>query len=160
MNRFYLILPAVLFSGLLLYGADPLAGTWVRNTELSKTKGTTTKSEVLTFDVTPDGIHATEVMTKTTGTVYRDTWLAAPDGKFVHIEGTVENGTGKLPFDSVSILKIDDHTYQVEWRNSATPARSSQRYVISADGKTLTVTSAGTPARDGSGPATYIYDKR
>ena len=41
-----------------------------------------------------------------------------------------------------------------EWRNSNTAAKSSNRYVISADGKPLTVTSASKKAGNGSGPAT------
>ena len=87
------------------------------------------------------------------------------DGKPTHNEWTGKfDGkdypvTCDLNSDARSVKKIDDHTLGFNVKKGST-VTTSGRIVVSADGKSRTVTSSGTDSKGNKTKSTAVYDKQ
>jgi len=129
-------------------GKSTFQASWVR-LGLDGLDGTApARREMVIENVKNGGIHHvtdTQVVSNDTG-VFRTEYQALFDGKDVAIKG------GAL--DTVSLKKIDDHTFeQVGKIKGATVATST--FKVSPDGKTLTVTAKGKIPQERGQAAEY-----
>jgi hypothetical protein len=131
----------LLFVPLLLQAPDALFGTW----RLVSSSGPSAYSRV-TCKIEPwqDGVRVVYDMVGLRGGVTHWEWDGKLDGKDYPLEGIEEAVT-----DAYS--RVDDHTYRVVLKLDGKPATTST-ISISADGKTMTVTSSSSN--------TAVYAKR
>jgi hypothetical protein len=134
------------------FAADPQMGTWKLNEAKSKiTPGTLKNTHVVyssmlgQMKVKPDGIGA--------------------DGKPVHIEwsgkfdGKDYPVTGQPESDTRSYTKVNDRTLAITAKKNGKVTVTGQ-IVVSADGKSRTVTVSGTTPKGKKFKNVVVYDKQ
>jgi hypothetical protein len=142
-----------LMSASLALAGDNWVGTWKLNVAKSKfSPGPAPKASTLKFDPSPDGIKLTQEMVDAEGKATPGGYTAKFDGKEVPYAGNPDT-------DSASPTRIDDNTYENTWKKAG-KVTIKARVVVSADGKTLTVTQTGTNAEGQVVNNTAVYDKQ
>jgi hypothetical protein len=116
---------------------DPLVGTWTLNAAKSKyTPGPTPKSITSVYEAAGKGYKVT-VKNDTGGGVVQYSYTTYLDGQDSKVTGNNPNA------DTVGVKRIDARTLEsVSKKNGRVTI--TQRSVVSADGKTRTVTTTGT----------------
>jgi hypothetical protein len=148
-----LALGSVIFAGPAFAQSDPAVGTWKLNGAKSRySPGPAPKSNVITIAVAGDtlkissqGIDASD---KPTTTNYTATF----DGKDNKI-------TGNPAYDTVSHKRIDANTTEQTRKKEGKTVQTAIRK-ISADGKTMTVTSRGTTDGGKALNNVAVYEKQ
>jgi hypothetical protein len=133
---------------------DPFTGTWVLNVAKSKySPGPAPKSATTVIEASGTGYTFTVKQTPATGAAQEWSFTTNLDGKPAKMTGNNPNA------DSVTYKRIDPATLEsVSSRNGKETTR--QRVVVSADGKTRTVTTTGV---DGAGQKinnVAVYEKK
>jgi hypothetical protein len=129
--------------------ADPVIGTWKLNAAKSSAGA---GSETRTYSQSDKGI-SVEIST------------VGADGKAnvqkttYHLDGKTYPATGGAGFDSLSAKQVDANTADFSLIKGG-KAVGSLRRAVSADGKTLTVTTEMTDAKGAKTKTTNIYDKQ
>ena len=148
-----LVLGALALSSTPAVAADNWIGSWKLNVAKSKIDpGPAPQSQTLTFETTADGIKLT-----TDG--------VDADGKTTHggytakFDGTSVSFTGNPNADTASPKRIDANTYENTWKKGGKVTMNSKA-VVSADGKTLTITQTGTNAKGEAVNSTLVYDRQ
>ena len=131
--------------------ADPTIGTWKLN--LAKTKynaGQAPKSTTLVIEAAGQGVKLTSNTVLADGTARKISYTAAYDGKDAAVTGTPD-------YDTISLKKTANGSEGSRKR----AGKVLQTFVrsVSADGKTMTVTSTGTNAA-GKVDNVQVYDKQ
>jgi hypothetical protein len=135
----------------LARAADSNVGTWKFNAE--KSKGTLFKSGTSVIEAEGEGVKVTVDLVGTDGTPYHWSFSAKYDGKDNPV-------TGNSPFGSVvAITRVDAHTTKVTSKRDGKVA-ATQVMVVSADGKTRTLTTKGTDAKGTPVASTTVYDRQ
>ena len=138
------------------FGADNSLGTWKLNVE--KTKYTPApfpvKSVTSVREAAPGGVKVTNTGERTDGTAINATYTAKYDGSPSSVSG---EGS---PYDTVSIKQVDANTFTWDAKKADGKYRSHGRIVVSADGKTMTLTSKGTNSEGKPMAVTLVYDKQ
>ena len=133
---------------------DPLVGTWQLNAAKSKyTPGPAPKSGTTTIEAAGTGYKFTVHQVPATGAAQDWSFTTAMDGKPSKVTGNNPNA------DTVSYNRVDARTFDSSQSKSGKETQR-QRIVVSADGKTRTVTSTGT---NGSGQKinnVAVYEKK
>jgi LysM repeat protein len=140
----------VLVSGLSAQ-ADPTVGTWKLN--LAKTKynaGQAPKSSTLVITAAGQGVKLASDTVLADGTPRKISYTATYDGKDAAVTGTPD-------YDTISLKKTA--TGMDGSRKKAGKVVQTFSRVVSADGKTMTVTSTGTGAA-GKVDNVQVYDKQ
>lgn len=132
--------------------ADPMVGTWKLNVAKSKT---TYKSGTSVIEAVGDAVKVTADLVGADGTAFHWTWTAKYDGKEAPVEGTTPFGPGA----TASITRVDPHTVKVVGKRDG-KVILSQTIVVSADGKTRTVTTKGTDAKGQPIDTVSVYDRQ
>jgi hypothetical protein len=141
-----------LFLGTTALAGDAVVGTWKLNVAKSKFSGTAPKSATRVYTESADG---TTLDQKTVGA----------DGKEMSMHVTIKYDgkdhpvTGNPDGDSVAGKVIDTHTSDFTIKKGGKAIGSVHR-VVSADGKTLTVTNKGTHADGKAYDDTLVFDKQ
>jgi hypothetical protein len=119
---------------------DPLVGTWRLNTAKSTySPGPAPKSVVTTYEAAGKGLKVSVKNESASGTV-EYSYTTNLDGK----ESPV---TGNNPIaDTVAVTRTDPRTLELVNKKGG-KVTTTQRNVLSADGKTRTVTTTGTDAK-------------
>ncbi len=135
-----------------LWGADSLVGAWKLNIAKSKyTPGPGPKSSTVTYETAGNGVKVTtkgvNAEGKPTGVQYTVTY----DGKEAPL-------TGSETVDSISMRRIDANTVETTAKKAGKVIGKGKR-VVSADGKTLTITSSGTNAKGEKTSSVAVYEK-
>jgi len=131
---------ALSLGALRLAAADPIVGTWKMNVAKSKfSPGPAPKSVTSTFSEEGDWIASKSDAIDSTGQPITRTNRYKLDGKEYPFEGPQGQGM-------ISLKKIDDHTTESVLKFAGGHTLTA-RAVISADGKTRTMTSSGTNAK-------------
>jgi hypothetical protein len=142
-----------LISASLALAGDNWVGTWKLNVAKSKySPGPAPKSATLKFDPSPDGIKLTQDLVDADGKSTPGGYTAKFDGKEVPYAGNPDSYTA-------TPKRIDDNTYENTWKKAG-KVTIKAKVVVSADGKSLTVTQTGT---NGKGQAVHnvaVYDKQ
>ncbi len=154
-----LTLPAALIAVTLATGAAAqsakgLEGTWTLNTAKSKfTPGPAPKSMTITYS--PVGTDAmTIVVDLTPAEGAAQHWESTP-----HYDGKDYPVTGNPNADMISAKRTDDRTGVSTFKKDGKVSATNTR-VLSADGKTLTITSSGTTADGKPRKDVQVFEKK
>ena len=121
---------------------DPFVGTWRLNVSKSKyNPGPAPKSITSIYEAAGKGYKVSVKNEPASGAVRQYSYTTNLDGKDALVTGTNPNA------DTIAVKRIDTHTIETVNKKGG-KVTTTQRNVVSADGKTRTVTTTGT---DGQG---------
>ena len=132
--------------------ADGFLGTWKLNEAKSKLAPGTAKNSTVVYSTMGDNMMVTIDGTDAAGKPAHNEWMGKFDGKDYPV-------TGDSTSDARSIKKVDDHTLTFTVKKGD-KVLVTGRIVLSADGKTRTVTTEGTDSTGKKISATAVYDKQ
>jgi hypothetical protein len=145
-----------LIATLAAVDTDNSLGTWKANIAASTYTPAPwpVKSLTLVREAVLGGIKVTTTGERTDGTAINTTYSA-------NYDGTPAGVSGKgAPYDTVSIKQIDANTFTYEAKSLSGKYSASGRIVISTDGKTMTLTAAGTDTDGNEMTLALVYDKQ
>src|ERR1700722_12250940 len=129
----------MLFVGLVMcFAANPSLGTWKLNQAKSKLSPGLPKNLTVTYEAVGDYIKATVDGVDGQGQPTHNEWTGKFDGKDYPV-------TGDPTSDTRAIKQIDDRNFELTVKMGGKVTMTGKA-VISADGKTRTVTVSGTNA--------------
>jgi hypothetical protein len=133
--------------------SDPFVGTWRLNVAKSKySPGPAPKSITSTYAAAGQG-YKVAVINESAAGKYQYSYATNLDGKDMPV-------TGNNPVaDMVSVRRIDARTLEVVNKLGG-KVTTSQRNVVSADGKTRTVTTTGTDAQGQKVNNVAVFEKQ
>jgi hypothetical protein len=135
------------------YGADDaFMGTWKLNEAKSKLRAGGPKNNTVVYEASGDSVKVTIDGTGHDGTPTHSEWTGKFDGKDYPV-------TGESSEDARAVKKINDHTLTFTVKKDGKITETG-RIVVSADGKTRTVTTHGTDAKGMKTTGTTVYDKQ
>ena len=149
---------AVGLFALTLVGAaqskDPFVGTWRMNTAKSKySPGPTPKSVTSTYEAAGKGYKVSVKNEPASGPVQEYSYTT-------NLDGTESKLTGNNPLaDTIAVKRIDANTLETVNRKGG-KVTTSQRNVVSADGKTRTVTTTGVDAQGQKVNNVAVFEKQ
>jgi hypothetical protein len=133
--------------------SNPRIGTWKLNVEKSKySPGPAPQSVTMKIEAAGEGEKATTEGVNAAGTATMTQYTAQYDGKDYPI-------TGSQNADTVALKRIDARTLERTDKKGDKMVATSTR-VISADGKTMTVTTKGTNAQGQAVNNVTVWDKQ
>jgi hypothetical protein len=141
-----------LISGSLALAGDNWVGTWKLNLAKSKYSGAAPKAQTLTFEATPEGIKLVSEGVNAEGQAIKGGYSSKFDGKEVAMAGNANA-------DTSAPRKINDNSYENTWKKAG-KVTITTKGVVSADGKTLTITQTGTDAQGRPVNSTAVYEKQ
>ncbi len=118
---------------------DPFVGTWRANIAKSKYSGAAPKSVTSTYEAAGKGYKLSVKNESASGTV-QYSYTTNLDGKDVPVTGNNPRA------DMLAVRRIDERTLESVSKMGG-KVTITQRNVVSADGKTRTVTTTGTDAK-------------
>lgn len=143
----------VLFSSSTLLAADNWLGTWKLNVAKSKyVPGPAPKSQTLKFEASQGSITLTTDGVSATGEATHGTYTSKFDGKDVPWVGNPDA-------DTASPKRLDANSYKNTWKKGGKTTVTAMA-VVSADGKTLTVSQTGKNAKGETVNTTSVSDKQ
>ena len=133
---------------------DPFVGNWALNHAQSKyTPGPMPKSIASTYEAAGAGYKVSVRVTPASGAAQEWSYTTNLDGKPSKIAGVNPNA------DTITVKRIDARTLEhVNARNGKETTR--QRNVVSADGKTRTVTTTGVDGLGQKVTNVAVFDKK
>lgn len=138
------------------FGADNSLGTWKAN--LEKVKYTPApwpvKSVTSVREAVPGGVKVTNTGERTDGAAINSSYTAMYDGSPSSVSGQ------GAPYDSVSIKQLSANTFAYDAKKTDGKYHAHGRIVISADGKTMTMTARGKNQDGKPMTITLVYDKQ
>jgi hypothetical protein len=132
--------------------ADGFMGTWKLNEAKSKLAAGAPKNSTVVYSVMGDNVMVTIDGTDAAGKPTHSEWMGKYDGKDYPV-------TGDSTSDARSVKKIDDHTLTFAVKKGDKVLYTG-RIVLSADGKSRTVTTEGADSTGKKITATSVYDKQ
>ncbi len=144
---------ALVLSSSVALAADNWLGTW--NLDLAKSKyspGPAPKSLTLKFEATASGIKFTGDGVGADGKPAHSMFLSKFDGKDVPYEGNPDA-------DMASPMRIDDNSYSNTWKKGG-KATVTAKVIVSADGKTMTITQTGSNAKGEAVNHSIVYNRQ
>jgi len=149
-----LLLIGLAITAVVMFAADSSVGTWKLNAAKSKFEGSyVVKSQTDVREATPDGgVKVTRTGQLADGTSVKASFVYKYDGKEYPATG--------LPFDVLSVKRVDANTTTFVVRKAGGKYQVTGQNVISADGKTMTQTAKGTDAAGKPISSTVVFDKQ
>jgi len=132
--------------------ADGFLGTWKLNEAKSKLAPGTAKNSTVVYSTMGDNMMVTIDGTDAAGKPAHNEWMGKFDGKDYPV-------TGDSTSDARAVKQVDDHTLTFTVKKGD-KVLVTGRIVLSADGKTRTVTTEGTDSTGKKISATAVYDKQ
>jgi len=121
---------------------DPFVGTWRLDTAKSKySPGPAPKSQTAIYEAAASGYKVSVTAEPASGAAQKWSYTTALDGKDAPVTGNNPNA------DMIAVKRIDANTLETVGKKGG-KVTTTQRNVVSADGKTRTVTTTGM---DGQG---------
>jgi hypothetical protein len=152
-TRTILLTLLVFFIGAAVcFAADPQMGTWKLNEAKSKIGAGSPKLTTVVYAAAGDSVKVTVDGTDSDGKPLHNEWTGKYDGKDYPV-------TGDPNTDTRSYKKVNDHTLTFT-NKKGDKVTISGRGVVSADGKTRTVTITGTDSKGKKFTSTAVYDKQ
>ena len=127
-------------------------GTWKLNEAKSKFAPGASKNNTVVYEAAGDNVKATVDGTDGNGKPTHNEWTGKFDGKDYPV-------TGDANSDTRSLKKIDDRTLELTVKKDGKVTMTG-RIVVSADGKSRTLTTSGTDAKGKKVKNTAVYDKQ
>jgi len=144
---------ALCFVGVAVcFAADAQMGTWKLNEAKSKFGPEAPKNRTVVYEVAGDNVKVTVDGVDRDGKPTHSEWTGKFDGKDYPV-------TGDPNSDARSYTKIDDRTLGFNAKKGG-KGTTSGRIVVSADGKSRTVTTSGTDSKGKKVSSTSVYDKQ
>jgi len=143
---------ALCFFGAAVCFADPQMGTWKLNEAKSKFAAGVPKNNTVVNEAVGDNVKITVDGKDKDGNATHNEWTGKFDGKDYPV-------TGDLNQDARSYKKVNDRTLEMTAKKDG-KVTVSGRIVVSADGKTRTVTVGGTDAEGKKFQSKVVYDKQ
>ena len=144
---------AIVLSSSAALAADNWLGTWKMDGGKSKySPGPGPKSLTLKFEATSGGIKFTGDGVNADDTPNHSMFLSKFDGKDVPYEGNPEA-------DTAQPRKIDDNSYSNTWKKGGKTTITA-KVVVSADGKTMTITQTGSNVKGEAVNNVIVYTKQ
>ena len=144
---------AVFFGGLALCFADDVnMGTWKLNEAKSKFSAGSPRNSTVVYAAAGDQVKITVDGKDAEGKPAHSEWTGKFDGKDYAV-------TGDPSSDARAYTRIDDHTLEFTAKKAGKVTLTG-RIVVSAEGKTRTVTTTGTDAKGNKVSTTAVYDKQ
>lgn len=147
-----LTLALCLAGAAVCFAADGFMGTWKLNEAKSKIGPGAPKNSTVVYEAAGDSIKVTIDGTGADGKPLHSEWTGKFDGQDYAV-------TGDPNVDMRAFTKVDDHTLTVSQKKDGKVAATA-KIVLSADGKTRTVTASGTDASGKKVTSTAVYDKQ
>jgi hypothetical protein len=147
-----LILAFCFLAGAACFAADPQTGSWKLNEAKSKFTPGTPKNAVVVYEAVGDQVKVTVEGTDAKGKPARNEWTGRFDGKDYPV-------TGDPTSDMRSYKRVNDRTLEFTARKNR-KVMVTGRVVVSADGKSRTVTTSGTTPKGKKFKNTAVYDKQ
>jgi len=139
-------------AGAACFAADPQIGSWKLNEAKSKFTRGTPKNTVVVYEAVGDQMKVTVEGTDAKGKPARNEWTGRFDGKDYPV-------TGDPTSDMRSYKRVNDRTLEFTARKNR-KVMVTGRVVVSADGKSRTVTTSGTTPKGKKFKNTTVYDKQ
>jgi hypothetical protein len=131
---------------------DVQMGTWKLNEAKSKFAPGSAKNKTVVYETAGDGVKVTVDGTDRAGNSTHNEWTGKFDGKDYPVTGDPDS-------DTRSYKMVNDHTLELT-NKKAGQVTLTGRIVVSADGKTRTVTTTATDAQGKKVKNTAVYDKQ
>ena len=147
-----LTLAACFVGAALVLAADANVGTWKLNSAKSKFTPGTPKNDTVIVEVMGDNMKVTVDGTDGDGKPAHNVWTGKFDGKDYSV-------TGDPASDMRSYTKVNDRTLTLALKKGG-KVTTTGRIVLSADGKSRTVTITGTDPQGKKVASTAVYDKQ
>jgi hypothetical protein len=153
-TRTVALILVTLFAGVTMCfaAANPTLGTWKLNEAKSKIGAGMPKNLTVVYEAAGDDIKGTIDGVDGMGKPTHNEWTGKFDGKDYPV-------TGDSTSDTRAIKQIDDHHFELTVKKGGKVTMTGKA-VISADGKTRTVTVGGTDAMGKKVEGTSVYDKQ
>jgi hypothetical protein len=132
--------------------ASPEMGTWKLNESKSKIAPGSAKNITVVYEAAGDSVKVTVDGVDADGKPTHNEWTGKFDSKDYPV-------TGDPTQDMRSYKKIDDHNLEMTVKKAGKVTMTGS-LVISADGKSRTVTITGTDAKGEKFTNTAVYDKQ
>jgi hypothetical protein len=143
----------MLFVGLTMCFASNLnLGTWKLNESKSKIAPGSSKNVTVVYTAAGDSMKATIDGVDGQGNPTHNEWTGKFDGKDYPV-------TGDATSDTRAIKPVDEHSYDLTVKKGG-KVTITGKAVISADGKTRTLTISGTDSAGKKVTSTLVYDKQ
>ncbi len=134
------------------FASNPNMGTWKLNEAKSKIPATAPKNNTVVYEAAGDNVKVTVDGTDAQGKPTHNEWTGKFDGKDYPL-------TGDPSADTRSYKKVDDRTTDLTNKKGG-KVTATGRIVISADGKSRTVTVSGTDPTGKKVKYSSVYDKQ
>ena len=134
------------------FAADANMGTWKLNEAKSKIGAGGAKNHTVVYEAAGDSVKVTVDGTDADGKATHNEWTGKFDGKDYAV-------TGDATSDMRSYKRVDDHTLTFTATKGGKVTMTG-RVVISANGKTRTVTTTQTDASGKKISSSSVYDKQ
>ncbi|MGA2978060.1 MAG: hypothetical protein ABSD76_00585 [Terriglobales bacterium] len=134
------------------FAGNPNMGTWKLNEAKSKFPAGASKNTTVVYETAGDSVKVTVDGVDGDGKPTHNEWTGKFDGKDYPL-------TGDPMSDTRSYKKIDDRTTELTNKKGG-KVTVTGRIVISADGKSRTVTVSGTDAKGTKVKYSAVYDKQ
>jgi hypothetical protein len=134
------------------FADDVQMGSWKLNEAKSKFAPGATKNNTVVVETAGDQVKVTVDGSDKDGKPTHNEWTGKFDGKDYPV-------TGDPNSDARSLTKIDDHTLGLNVKKGGKTTVAG-RIVVSADGKSRTVTTSGTDEKGTKVKSTAVYDKQ
>lgn len=139
-------------AGAACFAADPQIGSWKLNEAKSKLTRGVPRNTVVVYETVGDQVKVTVEGTDAKGKPTRNEWTGRFDGKDYPV-------TGDPTSDVRSYKRVNSRTLQFTARKNRNVVVTG-RVVVSADGKSRTVTVSGTTPKGKEFKNTAVYDKQ
>ena len=147
-----LTLAACSFGAAVCLAQDPTMGTWKLNEAKSHLSPETIKNTMVVYEAAGDSVKVTMDGTDKDGKPIHSEWTGKFDGKFYAV-------TGDPTSDMRSYRKINNHTMALTAKKGAKVTLTG-RIVVTANGRTRTVTTTGTDSKGKRFSNRAVYDKQ
>jgi hypothetical protein len=134
------------------FAADPEMGTWKLNESKSKIASGMPKNHTVVYEAAGDSVKITVDGSDKDGKATHNEWTGKFDGKDYAV-------TGDPNSDMRSYTKVDAQKLKFTVKQNG-KTMTTGRVVISADGKSRTVTVSGTDAEGKKFKSVAVYDKQ
>ena len=131
---------------------DVNMGTWKLNEAKSKIPAGRVKSTTVVYTMQGDNVKATVDGVDAKGNPTHNEWTGKFDGKDYPVTGDPDD-------DMRAYTRVDDHTLRITQKKEG-KVNSTGRIVVSADGKSRTVTITATDPKGQKSTSTAVYDKQ
>jgi hypothetical protein len=133
---------------------DPFVGNWRMNVAKSKyTPGPAPKSITSTYEAAGKGYKVSVKNEPASGAVQQYSYTSNLDGADAPVTGNNPNA------DTIAVKRIDANTLELVSKKGG-KVTTTQRNVVSADGKTRTVTTTGTDAQGQKVNNVAVFEKQ